>query len=149
MSTSYRQSVRKIADTAADIPARFCGNVTTTLSCCLPCPLEHWVYSDNLERNLHIAYWFNVPALILQVFLLATFFFLPEDKSHRHYLSTALCVSLVLLELCFIIPLGTRPSLCYDAVTPADMHSSLSCAWTGALMEFGAMAACVWILLRS
>lgn len=47
------------------------------------------------------------------------------------------------------MPLGTKPDLCFDAVTPNDMHTSMSCAWTGAFLITGAMGAAVWIMLRS
>ncbi|KAK5125751.1 hypothetical protein LTR85_012026 [Meristemomyces frigidus] len=117
--------------TGGFLDGRFCGPFTAGL------------------RNVTIAYWLNVPALVCQVLLLLSFAVLPSEKSHRHYLSVGLCVSLILLELAFIVPLGTRPNHCHDAVTPNDMHSNASCAWSGALLEAGAMAGTVWILLRS
>ena len=52
-------------------------------------------------------------------------------------------------QLSFIVPLGTKPEQCYNDITPRDMYSSLSCAWTGALLEAGSMAGVTWILLRS
>ncbi len=79
---------------------RFCGPFAPGVSCCLPCPLEGLVYSNAFQRNLRIAYWFNVPALICQVFLLASFAVLKEKHSHAHYLSIGLCISLALLEVC-------------------------------------------------
>ncbi|KAI7281749.1 hypothetical protein KC345_g3959 [Hortaea werneckii] len=39
--------------------------------------------------------------------------------------------------------------MCADAITPHDLHSDLSCGWSGALLELGAMAGVIWILLRS
>ncbi|EME41866.1 hypothetical protein DOTSEDRAFT_177259 [Dothistroma septosporum NZE10] len=135
--------------TGGYIKGRYCGNIAPGLDCCLPCPLEDWVYSDQLHRKLAIGFWFNVPALIVQVFLLLTFLVLPEDLSHRHYLSIGLCLSFILAEVAFIIPLGTKPDQCYNAITPDDMHSSMSCAWSGALVIAGAMGAAVWVMLRS
>lgn len=85
--------------TGGFLPGRFCGAYDAELSCCLPCPLEQWTYSDQFEHNRNIAYWFNVPALVCQVLLLLTFAVLPEEKSHRHYMSVGLCVSLILLEV--------------------------------------------------
>lgn len=82
-----------------DIAGRFCGNVTADLSCCLPCPIEHWVYSDAFMSNARIAFWFNVPALVAQVFLLVTFAVLLGEKGHGHYLSVGLVVSMVMLEV--------------------------------------------------
>ncbi|KAK4570232.1 hypothetical protein LTR86_002312 [Recurvomyces mirabilis] len=130
-------------------PGRLCGPFGSTLTCCLPCPTETWFYSDTFERNKNIAYRFNVPALICQVFLLLTFAVLKKKHSHVHYLSIGLCVSLVVLELSFIIPLGTKPKMCHDAVTPNDLHSSMSCGWSGGLLEAGSMAGATWILLRA
>lgn len=46
-----------------------------------------------------MADWFNVPALVCQVFLLATFAVLPEELSHRHYLSVGLCLALMMIEV--------------------------------------------------
>lgn len=48
---------------------------------------------------LGVGIWFNVPALVCQVLLLLTFLVLPEEVSHRHYLSVGLCFSLILCEV--------------------------------------------------
>lgn len=40
-------------------------------------------------------------------------------------------------QIAFIIPLGVKPEQCYNHITPNDMHTDLSCAWTGALLLFG------------
>lgn len=85
--------------TGGFLDGRFCGPFTAGLSCCLPCPLEQWVYSDAFERNVRVAYWFNVPALVCQIVLLLTFAVLPSEKGHMHYLSVGLCMSLILLEV--------------------------------------------------
>ncbi|KAF7192266.1 hypothetical protein HII31_06298 [Pseudocercospora fuligena] len=141
---------------AADYPAtggyingRSCSTITPGTSCCLPCPATQYIYSRSFPNNLQIAYWFNVPSLVLEILLLATFTILSREVSHTHYLSINLVISMIMLQISFIIPLGTKPSQCYDAITPRDMHSSLSCAWTGALLVAGAMAIAVWIMLRS
>jgi hypothetical protein len=85
--------------TAGFRAGRFCGPVSAGLSCCLPCPLEQWFYTDEFERNRSIAYWFNVPGLVCQAFLLLSFAVLKERHSHVHYLSIGLCVALVSLEV--------------------------------------------------
>lgn len=48
------------------------------------------------------------------------------------------------MQLSFIIPLGTKPNECHNAITPNDMHSDRSCAWSGALLEAGSMAGVAW-----
>ncbi|KAI7358519.1 hypothetical protein KC320_g1014 [Hortaea werneckii] len=128
---------------------RFCGAFRADLTCCLPCPLEYWSYSDDFTHNVHVAHWVNLPAMVSQIFLLLTFIVLPPEKSHRHYLSVGLCLALILLELGFIVPLAAKPDMCADSITPHDLHSNLSCGWSGALLELGAMAGVIWILLRS
>lgn len=45
-----------------------------------------------------IANWFNVISLFCNAFMLLSFAVLPPEKSHRHYLSIGLCVSLILLN---------------------------------------------------
>ncbi|RMX80587.1 hypothetical protein D0869_07438 [Hortaea werneckii] len=128
---------------------RFCGAFRPDLTCCLPCPLEYWSYSDEFSQNVDSAHWVNLPAMVCQFFLLLTFIVLPPEKSHRHYLSVGLCLALILLELGFIVPLAAKPDVCADSITPHDLHSDPSCGWSGALLELGAMAGVIWILLRS
>lgn len=43
-----------------------------------------------------------------------------------------------------IVPLGTKPDMCFDAITPNDMYTSQSCAWSGALLLAGAMGIVSW-----
>ncbi|KAG9777844.1 Trimethyllysine dioxygenase, partial [Aureobasidium melanogenum] len=93
--------------------------------------------------------WLSVVSLIASVFLLLTYAILPPEKSHRHYLSVGLIVSNVLLQLAIIVPLGSKPSMCHDAITPNDMYSDLSCAFSGALLLWGGMASVCWVLSRS
>ncbi|KXT05075.1 hypothetical protein AC578_7536 [Pseudocercospora eumusae] len=135
--------------TGGYIHGRSCSSIAPGTSCCLPCPATQYIYSRSFPNNLQIAYWFNVPSLVFEILLLATFLILSREVSHTHYLSINLVIAMIMLQVSFIIPLGTKPSQCYDAITPRDMHSSLSCAWTGALLVAGAMAIAVWIMLRS
>ncbi|KAK4556507.1 hypothetical protein LTR86_006651 [Recurvomyces mirabilis] len=117
--------------------------------CCLPCPISDWVFSDSFNTQAPAANYISIAAFILNSMLLITFIVLPETKSHRHYLSIGLTISLMLLSIAFIIPLSKEPEFCYDAITPNNMHSDLSCAWSGALLLAGAMGTAVWVLLRS
>ncbi|KAF2097004.1 hypothetical protein NA57DRAFT_77255 [Rhizodiscina lignyota] len=137
--------------TGGYIPGRFCGAnpLAPGTSCCLPCPVQYWVYSDKLLDHLEIPGWISVASLVLCAFLLLTWIVLPPERSHRHYLSIGLIVCLILVQLAFIIPLGTKPPMCYDEITPQDMHTSMSCAWTGALFQAGGLGAAIWIVLRT
>lgn len=87
--------------------------------------------------------------LIICVFLLITWVVLPPDKTRRHYLSTCLVVGIFCMALAFVIPLGSRPPQCYNEITPNDMFSNLTCAFSGAFLVAGALAAAVWIFIRS
>jgi hypothetical protein len=81
------------------IAGRFCGPFSESLYCCLPCPLQQWVYSNEFQHKANIAYWFNVPGFIAQVFLLASFAVLKEEESRGHYMSVGLCLALMMLEV--------------------------------------------------
>ena len=48
-----------------------------------------------------------------------------------------------------MIPLGSKPDQCHDAITPNDMHSDLSCAFSGSLLAFGGFAAVMWGMYSS
>ncbi|KAK3635706.1 hypothetical protein LTR56_014582 [Elasticomyces elasticus] len=132
-----------------DIGARFCAAPNPALLCCLPCPISDWVFSDTFKHQAPTANYVGILTFVLNILLLLTYIVLPEEKSHRHYLSVGLTVSLILLSIAFIIPISTKPDQCFNEITPDSMHSDLSCAWTGALFSVGFMGAVVWILLRS
>ncbi|KAM3421470.1 hypothetical protein BST61_g1863 [Cercospora zeina] len=136
-------------NTGGYLGGRYCGKLSDTLSCCLPCPLENLVYTDHFLHLMDASRWLNIPSLALQCLLLITFLLLPADVGHRNYLGVGLCISIIMLQLGFLIPLGTKPEMCHDTITPNDMHSSMSCAWTGAFLVTGAMACAVWVMLRS
>jgi hypothetical protein len=94
--------------TGGYIAGRFCGPFTEDLYCCLPCPLQQWVYSDSFQHKANIAYWFNVPGIVAQLFLLLSFVFLREEDSRGHYMSVGLCVALMMLEVSRQGPMGGR-----------------------------------------
>ncbi|KAF6230073.1 hypothetical protein HO133_004412 [Letharia lupina] len=81
--------------------------------------------------------------------LLLSFIVLPVQKTNRHYLTIGLVVAICFLQLGFIIPLGVEPEQCYDAITPNDMYSDMTCAFSGAFLLFGGFAAILWGFLRS
>ncbi|KAL1303655.1 hypothetical protein AAFC00_007011 [Neodothiora populina] len=121
------------------------GNPT----CCLPCPTTYWTYHDSFSTYNSIAAWLNVVGFILLFFLLTSYFFLPVQQTRRHYLSVCLIVGVLILNLGFIVPLGAQPDQCYNAITPNDMHSSMTCAWSGAFIVAGGLSGAIWILIRA
>lgn len=76
--------------------------------------------------------------------MLATYASLPKERSHGDYLAVGLLGSLICVAGAFIIPLGSDPSLCHDAITPNNLHSDTSCACTGLLLEVGAIGSVYW-----
>jgi len=61
------------------------------------------------------------------------------------------CVTMVGVEtmltdtqMGFIIPLGASPSQCHNLITPNDMFTDLTCAFSGAFLLAGGWAAIVW-----
>lgn len=47
-------------------------------------------------------------------------------------------------QIAFIIPLGAKPQQCYNDITPNDMYSNLSCAFSGSFLLFGGWLVIMW-----
>ena len=101
------------------------------------------------KRQLRIPNYLSIISVILCSFLLLSFAALPPTQTYRHYLSVGLLFPILFISLSFVIPVGIDPSLCYDAITPHDIRSSLSCAWTGSLVTLGSIGCVVWVFFRS
>ncbi|KAL8682425.1 MAG: hypothetical protein Q9186_001546 [Xanthomendoza sp. 1 TL-2023] len=133
-------------------PGRFCAPVPSrggSIECCLPCPVTSWIYSDNFETLPKVSNWLNVTGMVCTASLLVSFFVLPIERTSRHYLNVCFIVAVCILQLGFIIPLGAQPEQCHDAITPNDMISDLTCAFSGACLLAGGFAAISWGFLRS
>lgn len=137
-----------ITDLLLVIDGRICENVGST-SCCLPCPMTDWTYSNVFQIVGIAAEWVSVASTVCCLFLLLSWTVLPIDKTHRHYLSICLTLSVVLMNLGFIIPLAGRPNQCYNSITPNDMQTSSVCAASGTFIILGGWAAICWVFLRS
>ncbi|CAI7657117.1 unnamed protein product [Penicillium bialowiezense] len=134
------------------IDGRYCEKVTmgnSTYSCCLPCPLAEWRYDTDLHSKIDVASWISVAILPLCIFLLVSYAVLPVKWTHRHYLSICFTLGICCMELAFIIPLGAKPEQCHNAITPNDMHSDLSCAFSGSLLLFGGWMVVIWSFIRT
>ncbi|KAJ2907075.1 uncharacterized protein MKZ38_008643 [Zalerion maritima] len=119
------------------------------IECCLPCPMTDWVYPDNFGTLTQIADWVSVAGTLSCVFLLLSWLFLPVEKTNRHYLSICLCCAVLMMNFGFIIPLAARPEQCFNEITPNGMHSSNTCAASGAFLLFGGFSGVMWVFLRS
>ncbi|KAF2707760.1 hypothetical protein K504DRAFT_503985 [Pleomassaria siparia CBS 279.74] len=128
---------------------RFCAPVSATLECCLPCPFTDYLYPPSFKTWYRASEAINVAGLVCLLFLLASFLCLPAEKTRRHYLSYCLIIAAIFLALGFVIPFGTQPEQCYDEITPNDMYSSLTCAFSGAFLIAGGMSMAVWIFIRA
>jgi hypothetical protein len=93
--------------------------------------------------------WLAVALLPLTAFLLISWAILPVKFTNRNYITVCFTLAVVCMQIPLIIPLGTKPQQCYDAITPNDMHTSWSCAFTGAILLFGGIATVTWSLLRT
>ncbi|KAJ6164390.1 hypothetical protein N7470_003062 [Penicillium chermesinum] len=131
------------------VKGRYCETVGN-VSCCLPCPLADWRYADNISKRVDTAGWISVAILPLCIFLLVSYAVLPAKWTHRHYLSICFTLGICCMQkIAFIIPLGTKPEQCYNAITPKDMHDDLSCAFSGSLLLFGGWMAVIWSFIRT
>jgi len=136
---------------------RFCAPVgnflgqaeKNALSCCLPCPATDFLFPEEFQHYYTAAEYLNVIGLALLSFLLISFLLLPAEKTRRHYLSYCLIIGAILMQLGFIVPFGTKPDKCYDEITPNDMFSNLTCAFSGAFIISGGVSITVWIFIRA
>lgn len=103
--------------------------------------------------------------MICCIFLLASWAFLPLEKTRRHYLSVSLTCAVVLMnvsglwyaggvaltspQLGFIISLAGQPQECFNKITPNGMESSTKCALSGAFLLGGGWAGVMWVFLRA
>ncbi|KAF2270635.1 hypothetical protein CC78DRAFT_137986 [Lojkania enalia] len=134
------------------VDGRFCAPVPQIkkgLVCCLPCPHTDFVYPPEFKTWYRVAEGLNVASLIALLFLLVSFICLPAEKTRRHYLSYCLIIAAALLALGFVVPFGTKPPQCYDEITPNDMFSNLTCAFSGAFLIAGGLSMAVWIFIRA
>ncbi|KAK8049715.1 hypothetical protein PG994_011445 [Apiospora phragmitis] len=138
----------KFPSTGGFVDGRLCQTVAG-LTCCLPCPMTDWAYPDSFKSSSQVANWINVAGVVCCVFLLASWAFLPVEKTHRHYLSISLTCAVMFMNLGFIIPLAGKPEQCFNAITPHGMDSSSMCAASGAFLIGGGWAGVMWVFLRS
>lgn len=96
-----------------------------------------------------ISGYISYVSIALCAFILLSFVALPIDKTRRHYLNVCLVIGMILLELGLVVPFSKQPEQCYDMITPNYERTSLTCAWSGALIVFGGSAVNMWILVRA
>ncbi|KAL1617540.1 hypothetical protein SLS54_007832 [Diplodia seriata] len=113
-------------------------------SCCLPCPVQDWVYPAAYVRRLKVANYVGISSVALCGLLLVSFLVLPPSRSSRHYLTVGVTLAITFFSVPFVVPLGTDPAMCHDRITPNGQGSDASCAWTGALLLLGAMGSALW-----
>jgi len=58
-------------------------------------------------------------------------------------------VSIIMMNIGFIITLRSEPEQCFNEITPNDMYSSAACAWSGAFVICGGVCAVSWVLVRA
>ncbi|KAF8424663.1 hypothetical protein EV426DRAFT_665427 [Tirmania nivea] len=136
---------------AGDTNSRVCTTlpVDGLPECCLPCPRQQWLYPDHFMPLITGSTYLNLIGVACLVFLLLSFAVLPVEYTNKHYLSVCLVTAILILQMSFVIPMGTKSAQCYDPITPHDMYSSANCALSGALVLGGGWCVACWILLRS
>ena len=96
-----------------------------------------YTYREDFKRLTDGAAWVNVVGFILCGFLLLSTAILPAAATRRSYLNIVILISIMILELGFIVPLARQPEQCFDPVTPNGQASDLTCAFSGAFVAFG------------
>ncbi|KAL1954512.1 hypothetical protein VTO42DRAFT_1123 [Malbranchea cinnamomea] len=135
--------------TGGFIGGRYCQSLTEELTCCLPCPISDWKYPHQYRTISRVANWLAVVFFALNSLILISYVFLPPKITGRHYLNALMITGIMLMALSFIVSLGAQPQECYNEITPNDMKSDIACAFSGALILFGAWATIVWSFFRT
>jgi hypothetical protein len=128
-----------------DIDGRFCAPIPLKpgLHCCLPCPASDYLYPEKFKGWYRAAEALNLVGLACMAFLVITFICLPAEKTRRHYLSYGLIAGAMSLALGFVVPFASRPEQCFE-ITPNDMFTDMTCAFSGAFLIAGGMTIAVW-----
>lgn len=58
-------------------------------------------------------------------------------------------MAIFVLEMAYVVPLGTKPDQCADPITPHNMHSDASCGVSGFFLLFGGFGGVMWVFIRS
>ena len=130
-----------------DVQGRFCFRLTqdyVVTTCCVPCPVTEWIYSEQFPGKLQAANYMAVFSLTCSLFLLCTLLIGWKNNGVQSYWTVGLTASLSLITFAFTIPLSSPTDQCYDSITPNDLHSDTACAISGSMLELGAMGAVVW-----
>ncbi|KKK21523.1 hypothetical protein P175DRAFT_0217589 [Aspergillus ochraceoroseus IBT 24754] len=139
-----------IEDGDGYILGRWCEDLVVgneTVSCCFPCPITDWVYSDDFTTDM--VPWIGLCVLILIVIPILTYFVLPSRTTQRHYLKTSPLMGFVFMSVAFVVPLGTTARHCHDSITPNNWLSNTSCAVSGSLLLYGAWVLIIGCFFRS
>lgn len=102
------------------------------------------MYLEGFLERTEVSNYINVALVPFTLFMLISFAFLPSKWTHRNFLSVSLSLAILCMQIAFIIPLGAEPEQCYNGITPNDMHSDLTCAFTGAFILFGGWGVIIW-----
>lgn len=96
---------------ATDVGGRLCQQVGPDLRCCLPCPMTDWVYPHSFNVISAAANWMATISALCCILLLASWAFLPVEKTSRHYLSVCLTVGVLLMNVSVERPQNTHQLL--------------------------------------
>ncbi|PNS20382.1 hypothetical protein CAC42_5832 [Sphaceloma murrayae] len=138
-------------DSGGFVEGRLCLPTERTLGalCCLPCPTTQWIYPNSFNKVATGAAWVNVFSLLILLFVLLSYALLPPQYTRSHYLNTCLVISACLINLGFIVPKAAKSDECANPITPNDMYSSTSCAFSGAFILAGGLTSAMWIFVRA
>ncbi|EGX51971.1 hypothetical protein TWF173_010749 [Orbilia oligospora] len=143
--------------TGGSINGRLCTRIPmplglgTTYPCCVPCPVQDWLYPDNFSTIVDAVSYVALASITACIIMLLSFWVLPTTQTHRHYLSVSLVVAVLIMEIPFIIGMATKDKehKCINEITPYDMASSVPCALSGTFQLLGGWCVVMWVFLRA
>ena len=143
---SRRSPPSTLLTVCAELDNRFCAAlpITGNVRCCLPCPITDYAFGPGLNTAVTATNWLAVVGLIGVTFLLASYYILPVDKTHRYFLSTSVTFAVAIMQMAFVLPLLTKPDQCFDKITPKDLSTDAKCVLSGTSLLFGGFASLMW-----
>jgi hypothetical protein len=95
----FKQRAKANASSSLVLDGRMCQALSAEVTCCLPCPITDWAYPDSFNTMTEAADWVAVASTICCIFLLASWAFLPVEKTNRHYLSICLTTAVLVMNV--------------------------------------------------
>lgn len=126
----------------SDTTIKYCLN-----KCCIPCPIQNYLYDDKLEYGLFISDILRIISFILSLIIFICYIYLFKKK-HFIYNSIILNLSLCILLFSSVIFFTIKNPIkiqCTNNVTPSNQNNNILCFIQGSILVFSTFSTILWI----